>query len=150
MSPERNIVVSHRFTVPAERVLEAWLDPEQARKFLFATDAGEMVRAEIEPRVGGSFFITERRGDEEIEHTGKYLKIDRPNKQPQRLSFTLRVPKLSPVVALIAIHILPRPDGCELFLTQESGLHTDEEKARIAHGWQSICERLAKLLAAAA
>ncbi len=148
MSPERNIVVSHRFTFPAERVLEAWLDPEQARKFLFATDAGEMVRAEIEPRVGGVFTITERRDGEDIEHTGKYLKIDRPDKLPQRLSFTLSVSKLSPVKALISIHILPRPDGCELFLTQESGLHTDEEKARIAQGWQSICDRLAKLLAA--
>ena len=93
MSPERNIVVSHRFLFPAERVLEAWLDPEQARKFLFVTDTGEMVRAEIEPRVGGTFIITERRGDEEIEHTGKYLKIDRPSKLPQRLSFTLRVPE---------------------------------------------------------
>lgn len=149
MSPERNIVVSHRFNVPAERVMEAWLDPEQARKFLFATDSGEMIKAEIDPRVGGTFTITERRGGEEIEHTGKYLKIERGPKLPQRLSFTLSVSKLSPVKALISIHILTRPDGCELFLTQESGLHTDEEKARIAQGWKSICDRLAKQLAPA-
>ena len=147
MSPERNIVVSHRFKVSAERVMEAWLDPDQARKFLFATESGEMLRAEIEPRVGGAFTITERRGGEDIEHTGKYLKVERPPKLPQRLTFTLSVSKLSPVKALVSIHILPRPDGCELFLTQESGLHTDEEKTRIAQGWQSICDRLTKLLA---
>jgi uncharacterized protein YndB with AHSA1/START domain len=146
MTPERNIVVSHHFPYPAERVFNAWLDPVLVRQFLFATETGVMIRVEIDARVGGSYTITERRGSDEIEHTGKYIKIERPKKLPQRLAFTLRVPKLSPVVAMISIHILPRPDGCELFLTQESGRHEAEDKARIAQGWRSICERLARLL----
>jgi uncharacterized protein YndB with AHSA1/START domain len=146
MTPERNIVVSHRFSQPAEQVCNAWLDPVLARRFLFATDGGEMIRVEIDARVGGSYTITERRGGDEVEHTGKYLKIERPKKLPQRLAFTLRVPKYSPVVAMISVHILPRPDGSELFLTQESGQHTAEEKQKIAHGWTSICQRLSKVL----
>jgi len=146
MTPERNIVVSHHFAHPAELVGNAWLDPVQARQFLFATDGGEMIRCEIDARVGGSYTVTERRGADEVEHVGKYLKIERPKKLPQRIAFTLKVPKYSPVVAMISVHILPRPDGCELFLTQESGKHSGEERARIAQGWKSICERLAKLL----
>jgi uncharacterized protein YndB with AHSA1/START domain len=146
MSPERNIVVSHRFQFPAERVFDAWLDPILAPQFLFATETGEMIRSEIDPHIGGSFTIVERRGGEDVEHTGKYLKIERSTKYQGRLAFTLRVPKYSPVVALVTINILPRPDGCELFLTQESGRHTAEEKDRIAAGWKSVCEKQAKVL----
>jgi uncharacterized protein YndB with AHSA1/START domain len=146
MSPERNIVVSHLFAHPADRVFNAWLDPVLARQFLYATEPGEMIRVEIDARVGGKYTIIERRNGEDVEHTGKYLKIERPKKLPHRLVFTLKVPKYTPVVALVAIYILPRPDGCELFLTQESGQHSDEEKDRIAKGWKSICERLARVL----
>ena len=96
MTPERNIVVSHHFAHPAELVGNAWLDPVQARQFLFATDGGEIIRCEIDARVGGSYTITERRGADEVEHVGKYLKIERPKKLPQRIAFTLKVPKYSP------------------------------------------------------
>ena len=146
MTPERNIVVSHRFDLPAEHVCNAWLDPVLASRFLFATDGGEMIRLDIDARVGGSYTITERRGADEVEHTGQYLKIERPKKLPQRLAFTLGSRNTRSVVALVSVHILPRPDGCELFLTQESGQHTTEEKEQIAHGWTTICERLSKLL----
>jgi uncharacterized protein YndB with AHSA1/START domain len=37
--------------------LDAWLDPEKATKFLFARPGGEMVRVEIDPRVGGRYSI---------------------------------------------------------------------------------------------
>jgi uncharacterized protein YndB with AHSA1/START domain len=40
--------VKHRFTSPPERVFDAWLDPEKAGRFLFASPTGQMVCAETD------------------------------------------------------------------------------------------------------
>jgi hypothetical protein len=50
MSPHREVVVAHaRRIIPssAERVFDAWLDPERARRWFFATPGGEMARANL-------------------------------------------------------------------------------------------------------
>src|SRR4029450_4243428 len=93
MSTESNpsVRIVRRFNYPAERVFDAWLDPALAGKWLFATSSGQMVRAEIDPRVGGRFTFTDRREGEDVEHSGEYLEIDRPS----RLVFTFGVPKYS-------------------------------------------------------
>ena len=67
-----------RFYFSIERVFDAWLDPSKASKFLFATPTGKMVRVEIDARVGGSFVITRRDG-EDVGHVGDLSwEIDRP------------------------------------------------------------------------
>jgi uncharacterized protein YndB with AHSA1/START domain len=49
------IHVARRFSAPPERVFNAWLDPEVARKWLFATALHPMTEVEIDARVGGTF-----------------------------------------------------------------------------------------------
>ncbi|MBC8087521.1 MAG: SRPBCC domain-containing protein, partial [Phycisphaerae bacterium] len=83
-TPRKNIQVTHRFTASSERVFDSWLHVETAKQFLFATETGTMVRAEIDPRVGGTFTFVDRRDGEDVLHTGSYLEIDRPT----RLKFT--------------------------------------------------------------
>ncbi len=133
-----SIQVSRRFTATAERVFDAWLDPQQVRRFLFATPTGEVVRAEIDPRVGGQYMLVDRRDGEDVEHFGEYRQIDRP----RRLVVTLSVPKYSSATTVITIEIVPLDTGCELTLTDESVPADWAERSR--EGWTSILDGLAE------
>jgi uncharacterized protein YndB with AHSA1/START domain len=105
--------VSHRFAVPADRVYDAFLDLATARRFLYASASGEMVRAEIDPRVGGTYVLIDRRNGADVEHTGRYLELDRP----RRIVFTMFVPGYSVSPDRVAVQIQPDADGCALALT---------------------------------
>jgi uncharacterized protein YndB with AHSA1/START domain len=129
--------VTHRFTASPERVFDAWLDPARASKFLFATEAGQMVKVEIDPRVGGAYALVDRRDGEDVAHVGEYLEIDRP----RRLVFTFGVPKYSPLMTTVTIDIVPLEDGCDLTLTNE-GVLPEYEQPSIS-GWTQILEGLA-------
>lgn len=133
----RTLRVTRKFDVSAERVFDAWLDSQKAGKWLFATPTGQMVRVEIDARVGGAFTITERRGNDDIEHAGSYLEIDRP----RRLVFTFGVPKFSEQMTKVTVDIVALPHGCELTLTHEGVL--PEWAERTQKGWGLILLALA-------
>jgi len=132
--------VVHRFAATAERVFDAWLDPKTAGKWLFATPTGEMIKVEIDARVGGRFSIIRRDG-EDIEHVGEYLEIDRP----RRLIFTFGVPKFSSEMARVIVEIAPLKQGCELALTCEDVLADYGEGTK--QGWNMILDSLERQLA---
>jgi uncharacterized protein YndB with AHSA1/START domain len=135
-SPNPVVRVTRRLPFPAERVFDAWLDPALAAKWLFATPKGKMVKAEVDPRVGGRFTFTDRRDGEDVLHTGEYLEIERP----RRLVFTLGTPKYSPKFDRVTVEIVPKGSECELTLTHE----TDPEWLfRTQSGWTTILEGLA-------
>ncbi len=133
--------VCHRFKAAAERVFDAWLDPDAAGKWLFAAPNGQMVRVEIDARVGGKFIFVDRRDGEDVEHTGEYLEIDRP----RRLVFTFAVPKYSPVVTRVTIDIVPIETGCDLALTHDGVL--PEWASRSESGWTMLLEGLGRTIA---
>jgi uncharacterized protein YndB with AHSA1/START domain len=133
------IRVSHRYDFPAERVFDAWLDVEKARKVLFATSTGQMVRAEIDPRVGGAFNFTDRRDGVDAEHIGEYLEIDRP----RRLVFTFHTERGSTDLSRVTIEITPHGTGCELTLTHEIDPKWADYKDRTEAGWTMILANFA-------
>ena len=152
MSAPLIVQVTHRFNVPAERVFDAWLTPSLASRFLFATHTGNILRCEIEPEVGGTFTVTDRRphsdGDESVfdaEHRGTYLEIDRP----RRLVFDFSVPPYTDQPSRVAIDIAPVGVGaCELTLSHDMGDNPDarqfEEQTR--SGWTKMLATLDKEL----
>ncbi|HLB15517.1 MAG TPA: SRPBCC domain-containing protein [Burkholderiales bacterium] len=114
--PPAAIRVTRRFSAPPERVFRAWLDPEVAGKWLFATALHPMTGVEIDPRIGGSFRLTERRDGEIVEHAGKYIDIV-PHR---RLVFALSAADQPRIVARVTVDISPLKTGCEIALTHES------------------------------
>src|SRR5688572_7179083 len=134
------VLVTRLFRAPCERIFDSWLDAGTVGNWLFATPDGEMVRIEIDPRVGGSYEIVERRGGEDVLHTGSYEEIERP----RRLVFTLQVPKYSQDMSRVAIDLAPGDGGC--VLTLDAGEETAEDAAKYRKGWSTILEGLARQL----
>jgi uncharacterized protein YndB with AHSA1/START domain len=140
------VVVTHHYDLPAEQVFDAFLDVATARLFLFATAGGEMIRAEIDPRVGGRFTFTDRRPDMgpnmggDVLHTGEYLEIDRP----RRLVFTFGVPQFNPAYTRVTVEIVASGQGCDLTLTNDD--IPAEYADRNQDGWGKILAGLVPAL----
>jgi uncharacterized protein YndB with AHSA1/START domain len=132
--------ITRRFRAPAEEVFDAWLNPELARRW-FAPGLGEMTRVEIDPRVGGTFWLVQRRGTEEAQHTGEYLEIDRP----RRLLFTWRTPPLTETSRVI-VEITPQGESCELTVTHEMDQQWASFVDRAAGAWQKMSDAIAALV----
>jgi uncharacterized protein YndB with AHSA1/START domain len=130
--------LTHTYGAAPQRVFDAWLDPQVARFFLFATPTGQMIRCETDARVGGSFTFVDRRPDMgEVLHTGQYLEIDRP----RRLVFTFGVPQFNPDMSTIALDFAPTSDGgCQLTLTERNVPAEWAERSK--DGWTRIIASL--------
>ena len=110
------IRVTRRYSAPPDRVFDAWLDPEMARKWLFATASRPMARVAIDARVAGSFCFVDRQDGAEIEHTGEYIEIVRP----RRLAFTLVMGNSPKIRTRVVTEIVSLKRGCELRLVHEN------------------------------
>lgn len=131
--------VARRFAVSPERLFDAWLDPELARRFFFATPTGQMIKAEIDPRVGGHFTFVDRRPEMgDVEHVGTFLEIDRP----RRLVFEFAVPAYEPTRTRITLDFVPDGDGANLTLTHDGVF--EAYLTQTEHGWGMILEGLAR------
>jgi two-component system cell cycle response regulator DivK len=138
-----SVKATRRFEAPAEAVFDAWLDPETAGRWLFATPFGKMVRVEIEPRVGGRFEIVERRDGEEVLHTGVYEEVERP----RRLAFSLQVPKYAADSERVTVDIAPDGSGSVLTLAQGVSKGAPASPEQIERGWNTVLSSLASALA---
>lgn len=134
--------VTRRFAAPAEAVFDSWLDERTAGEWLFATPDGDMARVEIDARVGGRFEIVERRGGEEVLHTGAYESLERPT----RLVFTLQLPLYSPNSERVSVEIVPAEEGCGLSLVQTVAPDAPASPEQIERGWTTIIGALAERL----
>lgn len=132
------VQVSRVIEAPAERVFDAWLDPDRASRFLFATPGGQMVRAEIDPRVGGRFCFVDRRGRDDVEHRGEYLAIDRP----RLIAFTFSVDDEPDGASHVAVDFAPSSTGTRVTITHTMDKAWADYRGRVESGWSSIFEAL--------
>jgi uncharacterized protein YndB with AHSA1/START domain len=129
---------SRQFAAAARSVFDAWLDPGTAGS-LFATNAGEVVRAEIDARIGGRFTLVRRESGTEVRWSGEYLSIERP----ELLVFSLDSDVPTP--ERVVIELASLGSGSLLVLTHEMGLERYSQRQRLACEWQRRLGMLAFL-----
>lgn len=137
------LTVRRAFAASPERVFDAWLDPAQARRFLFATPGGEMMIVEIDARVGGDALIVERRPAGEARHRLRYEVIERP----WRLVFLFAAdPAAEGEWTRVTIEIAAAGEGCVLMLIHEMDPAWAAYAERTREGWTSILGGLADVV----
>jgi uncharacterized protein YndB with AHSA1/START domain len=138
---ELSVVVSRRFSAPAARVFEAWLDPEVLAKFMTPCVGGPAARVTNDPVEGGAFEIIMRTEEKEIPHRGVYKTIDRFD----RLVFTWDSPFSLPD-SEVTLEFVERAGGTDVTLTH---VKFASEDARNGHerGWTDILASLEPVLA---
>ncbi len=136
MSDSESILISVSRDIDAscEALYDAWLEPAVTRNFFFATDDGEMVNAEIDPRVGGEFLMVDRRQGEDVPHGGKYLELDRPN----RILFTFAVPADSGDSTEVELRFAPIDSGCRVTLNHQLHPNWSEQRDKVQQGWEKM------------
>ena len=133
-----DVRLTRQFSVPPQRVFDAWTDSKTAGKWLFAV--GQSSCVEIDARVGGWFYVAGRRNGQKVEYVGEYLDVVRPH----RLVFALLAEKYSLNFERVTVELNVRESGCELSLTHA----TKPEFMQLARrGWANVFERLAVVLA---
>ena len=135
------VIVTQKFASDESSIYDALLDPKTASKFLFATPTGTMVRAEIDPRVGGRYTFVERRDGKDVLHTGEYLELLRP----LRMVFTFSVPEYSSETSTVEINLAHLGEGCELKLINSGVPREWAERTR--EGWAAIMLKARDVLA---
>jgi uncharacterized protein YndB with AHSA1/START domain len=129
-----------------ERVFDAWLVPRTLGQWMFGPRVRDenVVRLDVDPRVGGSFSLKVERNGELVDHVGQYLEIERPH----RLVFTWAVKDDSDdAPSEVHIDIEASGSGCVLTLVHRMDPKWSDYADRTRDGWTTMLDALADLFA---
>ena len=133
---ELSLSVSRTINAPAEKIFNAWLDPEMLARFMIPGEGMTVPKAATDPVEGGRFDIVMKGGDNELPHAGTYKKIDRHS----QLIFTWESP-YSVDDSTVTLDFKPQGDSTKVTL---SHVKFANEEARDNHkgGWTGILAKL--------
>jgi uncharacterized protein YndB with AHSA1/START domain len=144
MSKPTIVQVTRRYSASAERVFDAWLDPDMIGQFMFGARLREeeVVHLRNQPRVCGTFSFLVKRQGQPIDHIGRYEVIERPRK----LVFTWSIAPEPIDASRVTITITARGNGCELTLAHELAPGWEDYAERTKGGWTRMTDELATVL----
>lgn len=148
MSENTEVRVSHRFKASAERVYDAWLDPDKTRARMRAALqsmglSGEVAQIEIDPKVGGAFLFSDMRDGVETKHWGTYLELERP----RRIVFTWFTDEMEESeTSIVSLTFEPDSEGCVVTIVHELDAKWADHREQAEHGWNCILQAADSLL----
>lgn len=140
--PTESLILERTIAASPQTVFEAWLDPEILGGFMKPAPGAGIARVEVDARVGGSFLVVMRVGEQEIPHSGEYLAIDRY----RRLAFSW-VSEAAGRDSRVELTFEPVGSDATRLVLRHQGLPS--QPARTAHqgGWEHIVASLESTLA---
>lgn len=137
------IKIVKEFKAPAEKVFDAWIDPEWLSRWMFGPDVRDekILKLETNPEIKGAFSFVVQRGEMVINHVGHYVEVQRPN----RLIFTWGIESESEDESVVTINIESTEKGCLLTLTHELDPKWKEYADRTKEGWSFMLDKLKHL-----
>ncbi|MFM0345869.1 SRPBCC family protein [Paraburkholderia sp. RL17-347-BIC-D] len=142
MNEKPSLTIVRRIKAPPARVYAAWTRPEWMARW-WGPDAGPVLSAEADPRVGGRFRVVFQTLDGETHDCrGEYQEVEAERK----LVFTWEWVTLPERRSLVTIRFRPIEEGTELHFNHAQFF---DEAARDGHqsGWTGAFEKLDALLA---
>ena len=140
MTTDLALKITRRIAAPAETLFDAWLDPAMLKRFAAPGPDDAVLRADLDPRVGGRFDIVMRNDMGEIPHWGVYREIDRP----RRLAFTWNSPHAAPD-SVVSIDFAERDGETEVTLVHDR-FPSEASRAGREQGWSAMLEKLADVV----
>ena len=143
MATNPTAVAVQHFNVSPQRVYEAILDVDMISRFMFGPllREEEILHIENDPQVGGEFSYKVRRGENEIDHVGRFIELT----PPKRIVFTWGIAGHDGA-SVVFIDIVPSAEGCTVTLTHEMTPDSIDFVDRARGAWEKMLGVLSTLL----
>jgi len=142
IAPAETLVLTRLIKVPRARIFAAWTSPEIAQ--WICTGERQVIKAKVDPRVGGEYDIQIKTENGEHKFSGVYREVT----PPSRVVFTWNLgdcmPEFKGVPTQVTVDLEEQKGGTLVTLTHE-GLPTAEVRDKHSGGWNLSFDNLEKL-----
>jgi uncharacterized protein YndB with AHSA1/START domain len=132
------VVVQRVLPAPPDVVFDEWIDPEAMAEWMCPRPS-RPTRIDIDPRVGGRFFIDIDDEGFELTVTGEYLELERPHRL--RFTWDCSVWEPSDPESIVTVTLEPHGDRCTLMTIHHVQLPPKVVDSH-RHGWTLIGQQL--------
>lgn len=142
MNASPSLTIVRRIKAPVAKLYAAWVQPALMARW-WGPDAGPVLRAETDPRVGGRFRVVFQTLDGKVHDCrGEYREVQ----QDRKLEFTWEWVGREEPPSLVTILLMPLADGTELTFThaQFRDAVTRDDHRR---GWNGAFDKLELVMA---